>query len=403
MTQLKLKKIMKNTGNTKQAIAFWLIIGGLLGWQISDLIQNSDEPSLSLDTSQEDSLNLDLYWHVWGEIQENFYGIDDVDDQAEVYGSIAGLVKALGDPYSSFLDPEQGAEFHIGLDNELEGIGAELSLESDRVVIITPIKNSPAEAAGLLPGDYIYAVDEAPTSEMSFFEVIKNIRGEPGTDVTLTILREGADEPLEITITRAKIDIPSIELSYIEQEGYSIAHVQMNQFGDDTYAEFKSVTQDITLNGADAMILDLRMNGGGYLDISVEILSEFFDDKVKAVIVKKRNAENEIMYTRGNGKLDDIPMVVLVDGGSASASEIVAGALQDYERATIIGEQSFGKGSVQELSELPGGALLRLTTAKWFTPNDRSIADEGVTPDLIIEENEEQLDAALNHLIQLLT
>jgi carboxyl-terminal processing protease len=403
MTQLKLKKIMKNTGNTKQAIAFWLIIGGLLGWQISDLIQNSDEPSLSLDTSQEDSLNLDLYWHVWGEIQENFYGIDDVDDQAEVYGSIAGLVKALGDPYSSFLDPEQGAEFHIGLDNELEGIGAELSLESDRVVIITPIKNSPAEAAGLLPGDYIYAVDSAPTSEMSFFEVIKNIRGEPGTDVTLTILREGADEPLEITITRAKIDIPSIELSYIEQEGYSIAHVQMNQFGDDTYAEFKSVTQDITLNGADAMILDLRMNGGGYLDISVEILSEFFDDKVKAVIVKKRNAENEIMYTRGNGKLDDIPMVVLVDGGSASASEIVAGALQDYERATIIGEQSFGKGSVQELSELPGGALLRLTTAKWFTPNDRSIADEGVTPDLIIEENEEQLDAALNHLIQLLT
>ena len=258
-------------------------------------------------------------------------------------------------------------------------------MEEGKLIIVSPLKNSPAEEAGLLPGDYIYLVNGEPTGEMTIWEAIMLIRGEPDTVVNLTIFREGLEEPLEIPTTRQKIDVPSVELTYEEYDRYNLAHLAIYQFGDDTYNEFEAAVRDILLEGPEGLVLDLRMNGGGYLDVSIDMLGEFFEDERTGVIVKRLNREDEILMTSGKGQLADLPMVVLIDGGSASASEIVAGALQDYERAIVMGEQSFGKGSVQELKDLNDGSSLRLTIAKWYTPLEQNIDHMGITPDIVVE------------------
>ncbi|QQR54505.1 S41 family peptidase [Candidatus Peregrinibacteria bacterium] len=349
---------------------------------------------------------MDLFWNVDELIDESYVDVEKIDNHAQLYGAISGLVESLGDPYSVFMSPEETETFNKSLSGELEGIGAELTEnEAGELMILAPLKNSPAEKAGILPGDYIYMVNGQLTTGMSLFEAIMNIRGEPGTEVQLTLLREGMDEAIEVSITRQAIIVPSVELSTLEEEGKSIAHLTINQFGTDTYNEFEEAVRQITLDNPDGLILDLRMNGGGYLDAAVQITSEFFEDEKTAVIVKYRDRDNQVIKTTGDGQLTTIPMVVLIDGYSASASEILAGTLQDYERATLIGEQSFGKGSVQELDELSDGSTLLLTVAKWYTPLDRSIDETGITPDIEVKNEAQnpsdlQLDAALNYLVQ---
>ena len=379
------------------------VFGLFIGWQAHAMLGEELTPT---DPSDEARADLGLFWGVWDIVEGSYVDITNVDEQAQIYGAISGMVNALDDPYSVFMTPDESEEFLSSLDGELEGIGAELTVKEGRLIIVSPLKGSPAEAAGLLPGDHIYLVGEEPTGEMTLWEAIMLIRGEPGTDVTLTILREGVEEPIVLTITRQKIDVPSVELTYEEYEGQNFAHLAIYQFGDDTYNEFEASVRDILLNGPDGLVLDLRMNGGGYLDVSIEMLSEFFDDKRTGVIVKRLNRDDELMETSGNGQLADIPMVVLIDGGSASASEIVAGALQDYDRAVVMGEQSFGKGSVQELKDLMDGSSLRLTIAKWFTPLEQSIDHTGIIPDIVVDidpatadpEVDVQLDAALDTL-----
>lgn len=357
----------------------------------------------------EDSVDLGLFWDVWGLLENDFIDIIDVTDETRVYGAITGMVDSLGDPYTAFMDPEESEAFNQSLNSELEGIGAELTVRDGILLVVAPLKDSPAEKAGLLAGDHIYMVDEAPTSDMSLWDAIMNIRGEPGTEVVLTVIREGVDETIDIAITRSKIHVPSIETVFEEVGDKTIAHVSLYSFADDTYLEFLDAIREVQLQGADGMVLDMRLNGGGFLDVSVQILGEFFEDEMKAVIVKNGNGSNDVMYTDGGGALADIPLVVLIDGGSASASEIVAGALQDHKRAILMGETSFGKGSVQELTDLRGGASIRVTVAKWFTPNDRTIDHEGIAPDIVIEvdalaldnETDVQLDAALDYLSKL--
>lgn len=389
-----------------KALIFWLVIGFAIGWFGSNLVQDKI-PSDGSDSSLSADLDMELFWDVWGTVENDYYDLAEIDEETQVYGAISGLVEALDDPYSVFMDPEDTEEFQIGLNGELEGIGAELTIRDGKLVIVSPIKDSPAEEAGILPGDQIYLVDGEPTSEMTIWEAIMNIRGEPGTEVILTIIREGVDEAFEVPITRDQIHIDSVELTFDETEdGDNIAHLAIYQFGEDTYTEFQEAMREILLSETDGIVLDLRLNGGGYLDVSIQILSEFFDEEVTAVIVKRRNGDNDVMYTSGSGQLADYPVVVLIDEGSASASEIVAGALQDYERAEVMGEQSFGKGSVQELTNLSGGASLRLTIAKWFTPNDRTIDEVGITPDVEIEmefdavdtEDDIQYESAVEYL-----
>ncbi len=407
---------MQNSSGSYAKALLFVLVGGLIGWQANSVFSDGIAASELENSEAAREVDMDLFWSVWNELDENYVDIDKLDAKQEVYGAIAGMVESLGDPYSVFMTPEETEQFQSSLDGELQGIGAELTVEEGRLIIVSPLKDSPAEEAGLLPGDHIYMVADpeaeggwAATSEMTLWEAIMKIRGEPGTDVTLRILRDGSDDPIEYTITRQQIDVPSVELTFEEREGQNLAHLSIYQFGDDTYQEFEEAVREVMLADADGMVLDLRMNGGGYLDVSIEILSEFLDEQATGVIVKRRNEQDQLVKTTGNGQLSELPLVVLIDEGSASASEILAGALQDYARATLMGEQSFGKGSVQELSDLSDGSSLRLTIAKWYTPKDRSINDTGITPDVNVSmeadqidtENDVQLDAALDYLLNL--
>jgi len=392
------------------ALLIWALIGGLVGWQANALLD--DDPSLILTgnaAEAQEETDLDLFWDVWSLLEQDYIEIDAVEDSSRVYGAIKGMVDSLGDPYTAFMDPEESTAFTQSLNSELEGIGAELTVRDGLLLVVAPLKDSPAEEAGVLPGDHIYLVDGEPTSEMSLWDAIMNIRGEPGSDVVLTMVREGEEDTLDITITRSKIHVPSIETTFVESEGKTLAHVALYSFADDTYIEFLDAIREVQLEDADGMVLDLRLNGGGFLDVSIEILGEFFEDEVKGVIVKNGDGSNEILYTNGSGSIPDLPVVVLIDGGSASASEIVAGALQDHGRALLMGETSFGKGSVQELTDLMGGSSIRVTVAKWFTPKDRTIDKEGIEPDVSIEmevvaidsDEDVQLNAALDYLTDL--
>ena len=379
-----------------------------MGWQ-ANLTFGSTTSQDSQESMNAEEVNMDLFWDVWNTLDSKYVDTGKIDAQSEIYGAISGMVESLDDPYSVFMTPDETEQFQSSLNGELQGIGAELTVEEGQLVVVSPLKDSPAEQAGVLPGDYIYMVDDEPTAEMTLWEAIMNIRGEPGTDVKLTILRKEVDEPIELTITRQEIIVPSVDLVFEEREGKTLAHLSIYQFGDDTYDEFEAAVREVLLQNPDGMVLDLRLNGGGYLDSSVEIMSEFFDDKQTGVIVKRRDAADELVKTTGAGQLKDLPLVVLIDEGSASAAEILAGALQDYERAILMGEQSFGKGSVQELTDLSDGSSLRLTIAKWYTPNDRSINEVGITPDITVPmeaselgtENDVQLDAALDYLVNL--
>lgn len=336
-------------------------------------------------------VNLSLYWNVWERLETNYLNESAVqNDQNLIYGSIKGLVNALDDPYTVFMTPKETKQFEENLQGSLQGIGAELSVEDGMLIVVSPLKDSPAEKAGLRPGDVIFQIDGDATGEMTLFEAIMNIRGEKGTDVTLTIIREDIDEPFDVTITRDEITIESVTTELLDG---NISYVSVNQFSDNTTKEFDEAIQEILIKNPKGVILDLRYNGGGYLDIAVEILSEFISDDKTAVIIQRRNPDdNQTLQVLGNTRLPDIPLVVLVNRGSASASEIVAGAIQDHKRGLVMGEETFGKGSVQEVELLRDGSSLRLTIAKWLTPEGRDIEEAGIVPDRIIELTQEDIE-----------
>ena len=350
-----------------------------------------------------EELNLEVLWEVLGILQEDYIDVTLLNDEDMAYGAVEGMVEAITDDYTSFMNPSKTDQFQESLNGKFEGIGAELTIEDGELVVISPIKDSPAEKAGLLPGDIIYLIDGKKAGDMTVWEAIMAIRGEKGSAAVLSIQREGEDDLIVFEIVRDSIDIESVELSFVG-ENSDIAYIQVYQFIDDTTDEFRKIVSEILLRDVGGVILDIRNNGGGYLETAVDLLSEFIDGKDKAVLVKMRNDEdNQIHYTSGVSRLKNIPLVVLVNDGSASASEIVAGAIQDYEIGIVVGEQTFGKGSVQKVDSLSDGSSLRYTIAKWYTPDNRSIDDTGVAPDILIEddretEEDEQLLEATSYL-----
>ena len=349
------------------------------------------------------SEDLKLLFEVWDILKNDYVEEKTIDKDEQVYGAIRGMVDSLEDPYTAFMTPDQTQEFQNNLDGNLEGIGVEVTIENQNLVVVSPIKGSPAEKANVKPGDIIYEIEGEETSQMSLYEAIMRIRGDKGTLVHLTILREGEKTPLDVSIVRDSIQIES--LSWEEKDG-DIAYIAINQFSDSTLTELQIAINEILLKEPKGLIIDLRYNGGGYLDIAVDILGELIEGKKKAVIIKQRESKNEDIYLEGKGHLADIPLVVLVNYGSASASEILAGAVQDYKRGVVIGEQTFGKGSVQEVITLEDGSSLRMTIAKWFTPLGRTIDHVGIQPDRVVEftekdvetETDPQLEAALQYL-----
>lgn len=343
--------------------------------------ENSSNPSGYVP--DEHDLDLTSYWDVWNKIQNKYIGAKDIDKQEAVYGSIHGLVESLGDPYSGFLTPSETEIFTSDLDNELEGIGAELTVQDGQLVVVQPLKGSPSEKAGLKIGDIIKEIEGQDAGEFSFLDAIQNIRGKKGTTVNLTIFRPSTEETFPLQIVRGHIEVPSVSTEELEN---GIFYMSINQFSNDTEKEFYEGVRQALLFNAKSMILDLRSNGGGYLDSSIDILGEFIESGQVGVIVESKAAQTrEVVKTSGSARLKDIPLVVLINGDSASASEILAGALQDYERATLIGTTSYGKGTVQEVERLSDKSSIRLTIAKWLTPLERDINGEGIAPDLVVE------------------
>lgn len=390
----------------------------LFGWESASYYishQSPDNGAAQSDASAVNALssfignsspraNLGTFWGVWDLIYELYVDEASLNEQELIYGAIKGMVSAVGDPYTAYMTPDETIEFNQSLNGDLEGIGAELTVRDGVLVVVTPLKSSPAEKAGVLPGDIVYKIDGALTAEMTLFEAIMNIRGEKGTQVVLTIVRQGKDQPFDVPIVRDTVHVESVSMEEAEP---GIFWMSINQFGDSTKAEFTAKVQELILKEPRGLVLDLRNNGGGYLELSVDILSEFLEGKVEAVTIKRRHeSDNETLYVSGNPSLPTVPIVVLINDGSASAAEIVAGALQDHKRALLMGESSFGKGSVQEVDRLGDGSSLRITIAKWFTPGGQNIDEVGVTPDrevLFTEEdykvdNDPQLDAAVEYL-----
>ncbi len=341
-----------------------------------------------------DEVDFGNFWDVW-QIVQNRYVNQPVDELDMFYGAIEGVLASLGDPYSIYLDPQIAAEFESELSGTFEGIGAEIGIKQDQLKIIAPLPDTPAERAGLMAGDAIYAIDGVDTFGMSIDEAVSRIRGEKGTEVTLLIGREGEDELREIVIVRGTIVVESVRWETVESGDVTVGVISLYQFNETSGPAFDEAVQGILLEDPDGIILDLRNNPGGFLDTAVDVAGEWVMRDV-VVMEKFSDGSTRNYMSDGNARFADLPTVVLVNGGSASASEIVAGALQYHGKATIVGEQTFGKGSVQDYMEFEDGSALKLTIALWLTPGGQSIEQEGITPDETVELTAEDFDNDLD-------
>ncbi len=354
---------------------------------------------LNTGTDRADDIDFGLFWTVWDMVKEDHVK-QPVSEQDLFYGALHGLVEGLGDDYSQFFTSEENEEFNATIDGTFSGIGAEIDSKDSYIVVVSPLKDSPAENAGLQAGDFILAVDGQTTFEMSVMEAVSIIRGDKGTSVTLTITR-GEGEARDITIVRDDITIDSVEWE-LRDDGIMV--ISMYMFNQDSTRLFTEAVQEALEADAKGLVLDLRNNPGGLLAQAINIAG-FWVGNQTVVIESDRRGDTPLASNR-QATLKDMPTVVLVNGGSASASEILAGALQDYGLAHVIGEQTFGKGTVQELRDLKGGSALKITVAEWLTPNRRSIQESGITPDEVVELTEEdinaektpQLDSAIRYL-----
>ncbi|MDD2757749.1 MAG: S41 family peptidase [Patescibacteria group bacterium] len=354
-------------------------------------------------TNRSDSIEFNQFWEVWDKIKEKYVSSKDVKDADMFYGAVQGLVYSLGDPYSMYLVPKAAEEFTKDLSGELEGIGAEIGIKNNQLLVISPLADSPAEKAGLRPGDKILNIDKENTFGMDVNTAVGKIRGEAGTEVVLTISRDGAAKAFDVKIIRAKIIVPSVTFSW---KGDKIAYIRILQFNEDTQGVFDRYVKKSIKEGAKGVVLDLRNNPGGFLDTAVSMASEWVSD---GTIVSERAGDGTIRdhATIGEHRLDGVKTIVLVNGGSASASEIVAGALQDHKKATIIGEKTYGKGSVQDFETFSDGSALKLTVAEWLTPNGKNINKDGITPDVEFKEDwetekvgeDKMLDRALTLIV----
>lgn len=340
------------------------------------------------------NIDFDLFWETWEKVEQKFIDRKKLDPKKMFYGAIKGMVASLEDPYTFFLTPEENKQSKDDLGGKFEGIGAQLGLKNNRIVIIAPLKNSPAEKAGVKAGDYINKVDGQETKGWTLPQAVSKIRGPKGTKVTLTLERE--NKTFDVSIIRDQIKVNSIELSYEKKLDCKdncplVAYVKINQFGDETNYEWDNTVNEIKnkwQQGAiKGMIIDLRDNPGGYLESAVYIASDFLP--INSLVVKQESSKNNNYEYKVSrlARLENIPLVVIINKGSASASEILAGSLRDHKKATIIGEKSFGKGSVQEALDLKEGAGLHVTIAKWILPNGEWINSKGIKPDIEISNN----------------
>lgn len=343
--------------------------------------------NLNRNINRSESVNFDQFWQVWDLVKEK-YAKAPVKDTDLFYGAIQGLVFGLNDPYSVYLPPKSADEFAKGLAGEFSGIGAEIGNKNNQLVIIAPLPDSPAQKAGLRAKDRILAIDKLSTHGMDVGTAVDHIRGPATSSVTLTLSRVGKEKPFEVTIHRAVINVPAVTFDI---RGNNVAYIKVSQFNENAIPGFNKAIEQAIERKSRAVILDLRNNPGGFLDAAVDMASEWVQNGIIVSEQFKGGLKNS-HESEGRHRLAGIKTIVLINGGSASASEIVAGALQDYSLATIVGEKSFGKGSVQDFQVLPDGSALKLTVAEWLTPKGNNINEKGITPDVEVKEDFEKED-----------
>lgn len=390
-----------------------VIVSFAAGWWANEKgIAIRPEPATQI-ASQPRDVDLSLFWEVWERLEAGYFDKTKLDSQKMVYGAIGGMVSSLGDPYTVFLPPEEQKRTQEDLGGEFEGIGIQIGFKGTQLAVIAPLEGTPAQEAGIKAGDFILGIKDKKkgidmgTVGLSLPDAVEAIRGPAGTSVTLVLTRKDADKPFEVEVTRAKIEVPSVKLSFVE-DNKEIAHLQLLRFGDSTNGEWDKAILKIKNESAGwrtkNLILDLRNNPGGYLNGAVVVASEFLAQGV-VVVQEDGKGNRQEFKVNGKARLPNISLVVLVNGGSASASEIVAGALKDNGRAKIIGEKTFGKGTIQESQQLDSSGL-HITTAKWLTPAGTWVNDgPGLEPDIIVEdkqdtEQDEQLERAIEDLIK---
>lgn len=342
------------------------------------------------ENGQKDMLDFSLFWRVWDLLKEKYVDTDQLDAQKLFYGAIKGMLAATGDPYTNFLDPQENKAFQEEIQGSFEGIGTEVGMRGGVLTVIAPLEGSPSEKAGLRPGDKIIKIDEKSTLDLTIDQSVTLMRGKRGTIVVLTIIREGEEGSREIKIERAVINVKSVKL---EWKNENIAVVRISQFGEETTREFNQAVKQITEASPKGIIIDVRNNPGGYLDSAVNVASRMIPKGKVVVIEENQDKKQDNLSAKGGDVLSGIPTIVLINEGSASASEILAGALRDNrENVTIIGEKSYGKGSVQEFLDLPNGSAVKITVAKWLTPNGEQINEKGIVPDQEVKLTEEDYD-----------
>ncbi len=352
------------------------------------------------------NVDMSLFWQVWDTLGAKYYDKTKLAPSKMVYGAIEGMVSALGDPYTLFLPPAQNKVVNEDLSGSFEGVGIEIGYRNTHLAVIAPISGSPADKAGVKAGDYIVHIKDEKkgvdieAQNIPINEAVANIRGPAGTVVTLTLVREGAPKEVVVDITRAKLDVPSVALSYVGKNS-DIANIKLSRFGSETLGQWDKAVSDILQKpSVKGIVIDLRNNPGGYLQAAIDIASDFVPANTTVVVQQNGDGSREEFKPDRLERLGKYKVVILVNGGSASASEILSGALRDNRGIIIIGDKSFGKGTIQEPLDFPGGAGLHITTAKWLTPNGTWVHEKGIMPDIVVTPKEAdttdvQMEAAI--------
>lgn len=339
-----------------------------------------------------ENVDMSLFWRARDLLKSRYVDKKNLTDEKLTEGAIRGLYEETGDPYTVFLDAEENKRLGEDISGSFEGIGAEIGMRDKILTIVAPLPDSPAQKAGLRSGDKILKIDDTETSQMSLEDAVQKIHGKKGTNVVLTIFREGESDVRPITVTRDTISVKSVTVEYKEN---NIAYVKLMRFGDDTARNFGAIVDEMITRNVKGIVLDMRNNPGGLLQVAVDVSGKFLEKGSVVVQEEYSDGKRDTDKTIGRGELKNIPVVVLVNEGSASAAEILAGALKDNrgDSVTLVGKKTFGKGSVQELIPLPKDAAVKITVAKWFTPSGKGIDKEGINPDVEVDLSNEDFNA----------
>ena len=349
---------------------------------------NAVKNLINPDSGKPENVDFSLFWKVYSDLTAKYVDKGKVDPQKVLYGAINGLVNSVGDPYTVFFEPVVSKKFQEEISGSFGGVGIEIGKRNNILTVIAPIKDTPAFKAGIKAGDKILKIDSKPTADLSIEEAVNLIRGKKGTRVVLTIQNSSTRD---VELIRDAIKIPTIDWKLVEQGNKKIAYMQIYSFNQTVDSEFKKASEEILKSNANALIIDLRNNPGGLLDSAINLAGWFLDKNQIVVSEVFRDGTKNEFRSDGNASLKKYPTIILMNGGSASASEILAGALHDNRNIKIVGEKSFGKGSVQELQNYGDGSSLKVTIAKWLTPAGISISDKGIEADIEIKFKEEDL------------